>query len=79
MPRSGLYFYFYFSGPGARNRAHYGQNYYTHGHPRGGVCGGTVELRDRSCMRRGELEIGTNFGPLAAPWRSSLAPWEPFL
>ena len=64
----------YHFGSVATNRARPSQNYYTHGHPSPVICGGTFELRGQFGLRRGELEIGPNFGPLPAPWRPSLAP-----
>ena len=64
----------YHFGSVATNRARPSQNYYTHGHPSPNICGGTFELRGQFGLRRGELEIGPNFGPLPAPCRPSLAP-----
>ena len=60
--------------PGARQRPRSSQNYYTHGHPRAGVCGGTIELQGQCGTRGGELEIGPNFGPLPAPSLSLSSP-----
>ena len=47
------------------------------GTPGGVFIGGNFEVHGQFGARSGELEIGTNFGPLAAPWRSNLALWEP--
>ena len=51
--------------PRPSQRARSNQNSYTHGHPSPGGGWGTIELRRQFGVRKGELEIGPNFGPLA--------------